>query len=409
MKVLQYAYYISIPGDDAFSRQITGYGYMVRDIADYLSRLDVKIDLLTAIGITREKKFNNINILRRTWLNIIVHIKLHDLLHGIKTIIKNAIPLKNAVKVLLYYSSTGYFEKIIRTNNYDLVHIHGIGYYSLPIIKCCEKNKIKFLVTLHGLNSFNDIISSSPDEKQIERDFLQKAADADLPVTIISTGIRNRILKFLNIAETNTFYVIPNGCHVNIKDNSQTTNIKIIHKIDSNKEIMLCVGNIYPNKNQAQVIRAYNLLPEQIKQKLVVLFLGNDCTSGETGNVIRENNLQDQLILCGSIDRGQINSYYSQADYTILASITEGFGLSIIEGFFYGLPNITFRDLDAVPDLYDEKAMFLVDNRTDEALANGIIQMMSMSWDREYIKKQAQKYSLEAMAEKYFSFFKKIV
>ena len=47
MKVLHYSEYISIDGDKAFSRNITGYGYMVVDIASYVAKEGIDVDLLT--------------------------------------------------------------------------------------------------------------------------------------------------------------------------------------------------------------------------------------------------------------------------------------------------------------------------------------------------------------------------
>ena len=82
--------------------------------------------------------------------------------------------------------------------------------------------------------------------------------------------------------------MITNGCQVSGKMIEINSDIREKYKISYEKKIMLCVGNIYPNKNQFQVVRAYSMLPESIKNKLVILFLGNDCTSGEINILIKE-------------------------------------------------------------------------------------------------------------------------
>jgi glycosyltransferase involved in cell wall biosynthesis len=133
-----------------------------------------------------------------------------------------------------------------------------------------------------------------------------------------------------------------------------------------------------------------------------VLFLGIDNTGTFEKN-IHQLGLDNDVIYCGNIHRDYIHIYYSQSDFTILASKSEGFGLSIIEGFFYGLPCITFSDLDAIEDLYDLRAMYLVNERTDEALAKGLLSCISSKWDRVFIQKYAFNFSLENSAVKYIS------
>jgi glycosyltransferase involved in cell wall biosynthesis len=96
-----------------------------------------------------------------------------------------------------------------------------------------------------------------------------------------------------------------------------------------------------------------------------------------------------------------MHNYYAQSDFVISTSINEAFGLTFIEGFVYGLPAITFPDLDAVPDLYDEKVMILANDRTDSSLKNAILFALEKEWDPTYIKKYAQKFSAEIMVEKY--------
>ena len=92
-----------------------------------------------------------------------------------------------------------------------------------------------------------------------------------------------------------------------------------------------------------------------------------------------------------------------------MSSISEGFGLSIIEGFVYGKPTVAFADLAAVPDLYHEKAMVLVKERSDIALANGMLKVMNNNWDATWITKYAENFSFEVMAKRYLNVYQKIV
>ncbi|MEL7654820.1 MAG: glycosyltransferase family 4 protein [Bacillota bacterium] len=408
MKILFLASYITILDDKNFTKNITGYGYMVRDIADYVSRTGVEVDVITSSAITKGRKYNAFTILKRTWIDLMQHIKPYHFKKTLQLIRTYHPSHRRMVKMLYYALSAGYVEHILIREDYDMVHIHGIDFGTKPYIDCCEKLGIKYVVTLHGLNSFSDSVQMECGEKQFEKDFLQYAYENSIPLTVISTGILNVIKDYLGVqGEIEHFHVVPNG--TDISEKTCVLDIRQKYEINGNKKIMLCVGNLSKRKNQVQVVRAYALLPEEIKSCLCILFLGKDATNSEVERKIYEFGLENNLILCGNVNKDEIGSYYKQADYTVLASISEGFGLSIIEGFVYGLPNLTYADLDAIEDLFDEQAMLALTERSDEALAKSICYLLSKDWDRKYIKQYAEKFSLEHMAQEYVKVYQEVV
>ena len=408
MKILVFPSYITILELKDFSRRKSGYGYMTWDVARSLAERGVEVDLLTRFNITKGLKFKKVNILEHTWFNNISTFNFLNLIKAVKIIITDKIRLKKIPYIIFYHISMGYFDKLLKSHNYDLVHIHGIGYSTLPIIETCRKRNVKYIVTLHGLNSFSSSINLPPREKQIEKDFLRYAEDNNLPVSVVSTGVKTTILKYLKIEHSENFKVVPNGCHINTQTVLPSLNVREIYGISEEKKIMLCVGRIDNNKNQAQIVRAFSKLASDVKDNLVVLFVGVEGTNGTFLEAIKDSDYTSQLIFCGFIDKEKLPVYYQQSDFNIVASITEVFGLSIVEGFVYGVPCLTFADLDAVPDLYNEKAMLLLKGRTDDDLAQGINKMLSHTWDKNFIRKHSQKFSLEKMAKNYLKVFKSL-
>lgn len=409
MKILILAQYITILNAKNFSRNVTGYGHMVRDIADYVSRTGVHVDVLTSSCITNGRECNAFSLVRRTWIDIILHIRPYYFQKMLEFYGTYTLPAGRLLKALFYSLSAGYVEHVLRQGDYDLVHIHGAGFVSKLFIDCCERVDVKYVVTLHGLNSFGENEIMEQDERYFEKDLFKDFYFNGKPLTVVSTGVLNFIKEYLGVqGEVINFKVVTNGTDVNEKS-SNHLDLRSRYNISPNEKIMLAVGNLCERKNQLQIIRAYHALPVETKKKLRILFLGNDLTAGEVGRQIVKFGLEDKLILCGNISRESIGSYYKQADYTILASISEGFGLSIIEGFVYGLPHLTFSDLDAVVDLFNDKAMLTLTDRSDESLAEGIVQMMSVNWDRTYIKEYARNFSNESMAQEYVKIYQAAV
>jgi glycosyltransferase involved in cell wall biosynthesis len=408
MKILHYAEYISIDGDKAFSRNITGYGYMVVDIANSIAKEGIDVDLLTFSGITDAKKHKNINILKKKWKDIILNINYRDLFMGIVNTIKT-IPKSDQKRMIISYIILGLFQKVVKQNGYDIIHFHGISPANNILMQYCLKNDIKFIVTLHGLNAFSKSIKISTYQANVEKNFLKKAYLKKIPVSVISQGIKKEIMRYLQVEKVDNFQVISNGCVIEEKFTPKV-NIYKKYNIKHNKKIALCVGNLSKNKNQLQVVRAYAKLSKEERSRFVILFVGNPEGDSRVKKLIEEFGLEDELILCGCVLKDEMSSYFAQADFTVLASISEGFGLSIIEGFVYGLPNLTFKDLDAVDDIYDEKVMITLKDREDDTLSHGMIDMLEKRWNADYIKKNhAKRFSLDKMAIKYIEFYKKNV
>ncbi|MBU1370085.1 MAG: glycosyltransferase family 4 protein [Bacteroidetes bacterium] len=409
MKILQYPSYVNIPAIKEFSGRSTGYGKMIFDIASSIATSGIETDLITNGNITKGHTYKRIRFLRRNWWDILSNIRVSNFLNAVKAVWKDKVSLNKVPHYMLYHISMGYFESVLLENQYDLVHIHGFGPGTLPIISICKKWNLKYLVTLHGLNSFSESVKVSEKHRKLEKDFLKQVHQQKIPVTVISTGIRNTILNYLNVTESDTFFVVPNGCNTKINTKRENINVRKKYNIPENKKIAVCVGNIVEHKNQVQVVRAFTLLPSNVRNNLVILFLGRDVTNGVFEQEILKSGQKENLIACGNIPKEEVHIYYQQSDFNIVASIIEGFGLSMIEGFTQGIPTLTFSNLDAIPDLYHESAMLLVNERSDEALANGIENILKIRWDKKLIQEYAQNYSLEKMSSKYISIYDKII
>ena len=83
--------------------------------------------------------------------------------------------------------------------------------------------------------------------------------------------------------------------------------------------------------------------------------------------------------------------------------------MSIIEGYVYGKPNVTFKDLPAVEDLYVNDAMIAVEERTDEALAKAMVEIMCKIIDCENIKSVSKGFSFQRMTQQYVELYKSVI
>ena len=401
MKVLHFAGYVTIDDDKEFSKNASGYGYMVFDICKSIQKKGVKTFVLTQSNITKRKMSNNVTLIQRTWIDIFTNISILDIFRFFSYIYNKETTLKKIPNVFLYHISLGYFRKIIKRENFDLIHIHGVGDYTCPMIDECHRRNHKFLVTLHGLNFLRNDLHYS--DVKLEKKYLKFFYENNIPVTVISSGIRTKILKLLKLENSQTFSVINNGYRNDTELN--LIDIRKNYNIPNNKKIMLCVGNICKRKNQEQILTSFSLLNLKIKKNLCILFIGSDLTKDFKNKISLIKS--DDLIFCGQIEKKLMASFYSQSDFNILASIDEGFGLSIIEALYFGIPSLIFKDIDIYEDL-NKSSVIALDNRSDENLAKGIEEMFFADWDNRKIVENFKKFSIGEMSNKYLLQYKAI-
>ena len=395
MKILFITPYITSACHPAFLRNQTGFGYMVHDIAQYVAKTE-EVDIFATMAFTPKMEVDGFKVVGRSKWSLLRNLSLKNLLDGFRFINRYSMPLKESLRTLYIFAAIGQVEHIMK--QYDVVHIHGCSSITDAVIKACKRQNIPFLVTLHGLNSFEKLIKLHSSLCRYERDFLKEAVTNHYPVSFISTG--NILTVEAATGKTaDSFRVICNGCNVERKP--MKVDIRKEYGISADDFVFAFVGNVSANKNQVQVSRAWRLLPDDLRQKCKVLFVGRYTENDELVQYIRTNHPEENLFICGMQPKEKVSDFYHACDATILTSITEGFGLSIIEGFVYGKPNVTFADLPATSDLYDKKAMVLAEDRNDETLAKAMERMMQTRFNKDEILKYSLKFSFEKMAKKY--------
>lgn len=403
MNILEVTTHVTIDEEPRFRRNRTGFGYMVYDIARTLAKTE-KVDIFCATIMNNGISRDGLNIIKWNWIHFFKSFRLYNVKLGIDFLKRYPVPGFYPKMRIIYFSIlVHYIEKIVQM--YDVVHIHGCTPLTQFVVNVCVKMNVKYLVTLHGLNSIGKSINLCPALKCFEQNFLKRASQNDFPVSFISTGDYIQALKIIcSCVPPKYWYVVPNGC--NISKISNNFNVRLKYSILNTDFLFVFVGNISKNKNQIDVAKAFLYLKNKGVDKIKVLFVGKEADQGELSFYIKQNHLENDLIMTGFVSKQDIHNYYSSADATILTSLQEGFGLSIIEGFVYGKPNLTYSDLSAVSDIYNKDVMMLVKERKTESLANAMLEMSYNKWDEKLIKKYSNKFSLQAMSDHYLSILK---
>ncbi len=434
MKVMIIAPYIYDDNMIEFTKNKTGFGIMVQNIVSSVAKLE-NVVLLTRV-ITKGKNEKNFKILSHTWRQFFSNAKLKDWLIGIKAFFANGVTVKDKARHVFYEVDGGYVRKQIQKEKPDIVHIHGIGTITESYIRICEEMKVRYTVTLHGLIGLNDSVSAPAYEKQIERDFLIKAEKNNIPVSVISSGMKARIEEKYLGKKANNITVITNGTKKSdendtkfIREEGTLTQEKfreyysdclkqndlypklsdtyayLQYSKKNGKKILFFVGNITKNKNQMQAVEI--LKNTKVFENTLLVLWGREVDNGEVRKKIVDYQLHKNVILGGFNDRMDI--FWKFCDVNLFLSLNDGFGLPIVEGYMHGVPCVTFEDLDATQDLYYPEAMLKVKDRSNESVTDTLKIALDKNWKYEEIIEIGNMFSIDIMSEKYVNWYKEVM
>lgn len=242
----------------------------------------------------------------------------------------------------------------------DILHIHGIGFFSdfLLVTKFIHHKPI--LVQSHGGIFHTKKLSFL---KNIYFNFFERFL-FNFADKIVVDSLQDFEL-FRKISDDSKLIHLENAISLDDFSNINT---------GKEKNSFLFVGRISANKRVDLLARTFIFLPKLMPDaKLYVI--GNDFDNclQKCKELANKNNIQKNVIFAGELQREKLIEYYSKAEYIISASSYEGFGISIVEGMASGcIPLLSdipqFREF--AKDLGNE---FIIDFENPEKAANQIL------------------------------------
>lgn len=379
MRVLSVAWDIQDDRIPAFKGVLTGAGVVIRNICEYIGEFCESYVLIGKYPI-EECQVGRIHYLSNGLTN--------------EKISQNEIRLQSDIDA---------FRKAIITIKPDVVNFHGTGDFICACIHICKSLKIPFVVTCHLFIGVEQEIPQYDIAIKYEKELF---GIKDINYIAVGTGMKKKILRDFPAISPGNITVIPNG--TNYKSIAEDKNVRKQLGIGDEK-ILILAGTINYRKNQLQVVRAFDLLEEEIKRNLKILFCGRDAMNGLLQESISEKGLEDSLIYIGAIPVSEMKRYYSIADGYIMPSLAEGLSISALEALRFGLPQIMFSDSECAEDLNDDEVTILIPERSDRALACAIETWYTKKWNKEYVKKYSDSFSMERVASDYIKYYKNLV
>lgn len=238
----------------------------------------------------------------------------------------------------------------------SVVTIHDVGfmknkslYRREPIGP--ESGKKKFFINLCArIFTFGKFGAEARDYLEWSTGYALRKAKKAITVSRCS---QSDILENFRVKE-GKLSVIYNGFNNGLfKKISDTKSIAaVLNKYGISRPYLFYVGKIEKKKNIPALIEAFAIMRDrnrEIRHKLVLVgdaFYGYD----EVHYLIREYNLDDEVLMPGWIDEKDMPYVYSGADAFVFPSHYEAFGISLLEAMACGLP-IAASDAASIPEV----------------------------------------------------------
>ena len=292
------------------------------------------------------------------------------------------------------------FGEILEEYKPNYVLIHTGGTFSLNCIKICIERKQKFSFVNHLYFGQNNFRYNDEESLRWEEEVF---GNYDIPIVTVGLSMKEGILR--DYPNLNDVVSISNGTsyHGEIVEN----NFRKKYNIEE-KKVLICSGSFQPRKNQIQLINAFKLLPNNIKEKIVILFCGKDSERIPTkDNFIKEisaNGFDKSLIYIGTYSSEDMKKVYSIADGLVMPSLSEGLSLVALEMLTYGKPVIMFSDNETAGDVNNPNVAVLAKDHLDQTLADAIVEWFNRDWDEGYIKSYSEYFCMERVADEYIEY-----
>ena len=225
-------------------------------------------------------------------------------------------------------------KKIIDEGNYDVIHCNTPvgGVLGRLAARKARKHGTEVFYTAHGFHFYKGAPKKNwliwyPVEK-----FMCRYTDKLITITqedydLASAKFSTRVERIHGVGANAAKY----------RKLSEAECVELRHELGyaEDDKLLLCTGELLPNKNQITAIRALKILIKQ-QPKAKLLLAGNGPTLAELQAEVVVLGLQNYVEFLGY--RTDLERYANIADVIVSCSYREGLPMNIVEGMLLGKP-----------------------------------------------------------------------
>jgi len=153
-----------------------------------------------------------------------------------------------------------------------------------------------------------------------------------------------------------------------------------VSKLENNT--LIAIGRLVEEKGFSDLISVVDLVRQHISDVKLHL-IGDGYLLDTLKQKVKELKLENNVILHGYLDKKEIEKHMLDSSIYVMTSLTESFGLVLVEAMSYGLPCVAYSSAAGACELINDKNGILVDGRDRYEMARNIIDLLNNKKKRE--------------------------
>ncbi len=188
-------------------------------------------------------------------------------------------------------------------------------------------------------------------------------------ITTISQYTKDDLLRFFPETPTDKVHVI----YLSVPEIKGS---KIPEGLNEGEHYILNVNTIAEFKNPLTLLKAFVLLRNQYKGKLVLVGRTTEYWNNILIPFIIENNIEDRVVHLQNLDDTELRYLYEHAELFVTPSLHEGFGYTPIEAAIYGSPVVSSR-CESLPEATMELVKYYEPATDEYALMKAMSEVLA--------------------------------
>jgi glycosyltransferase involved in cell wall biosynthesis len=235
----------------------------------------------------------------------------------------------------------GNFKKFLKTEKFDIFHLHSPFSISKSIIKFARRHKIPVVITLH--TKFDQDVARVTGIRLFKKIFMHSVMKSFNNADFVWTVNQNTVDVLRGYGFKGAIDVVENGTDLGRSERSETLKENIIKKYNLKKSgelVLAFIGRIMMYKNLALICDSLKLAKRRgLRFKMLVVGFGDD--EDEFKAKVAECGLSGEFIFVGRVsDREELSAYYSATDLLLFPSTFDTSSLVVIEAAAHKLPTL---------------------------------------------------------------------
>lgn len=280
-------------------------------------------------------------------------------------------------------------KKIIEKEHYDVVHCNTPmgGIVTRLAAHKARKSGMKVYYTAHGFHFYKGAPKKNwivfyPIEKLFSR-------ITDKLITITKEDYELAKQKFhCKVEQIHGVGVDEKRYHAVSKEEKDRLRKDLGYS--EKQKVILCVGELLPNKNQKMIISAMRGIVRQYSDAKL-LIAGNGSEKENLEELIKSYHLENNVRMLGYVTN--LQEYQKIADVCVTCSKREGLPLNVVEAMLAETPVVATKNRGHRELLRNGETGFLVDVDADITLGNRVVELLSDENMYEKIQLNAKNYA----------------